>query len=166
MMSAAQSPRFSAVVALNGPYNLQLSLADMAQSQRILGGNTIDAVSGARWLETGQAGMLRPYWTDPERYRRGSPFEQADRIRTPILLFHGELDFLGFHTEQMYAALVRLHRPVALTYLFGEDHSVHNPGNARVYYDQLTAWFDQYLRPDERRSGPSTAEARLRSAPG
>lgn len=166
VMSAAQSPRFSAVVALNGPYNLQLSLADMAQSQRILGGNTIDAVSGARWLETGQAGMLRPYWTDPERYRRGSPFEQADRIRTPILLFHGELDFLGVHTEQMYAALVRLHRPVALTYLFGEDHSVHNPGNAQVYYDQLTAWFDQYLRPEARRSGPSTAEARLRSAPG
>lgn len=166
VMSATQSPRFKAVVALNGPYNLQLALSDMSPNQRILGGNTTDAVSGARWLETGQAGMVQSYWTDPERYRRGSPFENADRIAAPVLLIHGELDFLGAHAEQMYAALVRLRRPAALTYLFGEDHSIHNPGNARIYYDQLTAWFDRYLRPEVPRSGPAIAVARPPSTPG
>ena len=110
--------------------------------------------------------MVQSYWTDPERYRRGSPFENADRIAAPVLLIHGELDFLGAHAEQMYAALVRLRRPAALTYLFGEDHSIHNPGNARIYYDQLTAWFDRYLRPEVPRSGSAIAVARPPSTPG
>lgn len=165
VMSATQSSRFKAVVAVNGPYNLPLFLAGMSPHQRMQGGNTIDAIGGARWLETGQAGMIQAYWSDPERYRRGSPFEHADRITAPILLFHGEMDIAPVQAEQMYAALVRLQRPAALTYLFGEDHSIHNPGNARIYYEQLTAWFDQYLKPETPRSGPAIAAATLPSTP-
>nr|WP_314121545.1 prolyl oligopeptidase family serine peptidase [uncultured Brevundimonas sp.] len=166
VMSAAQSSRFKAVVAVNGVYNLPLFLSGMSPQQRLQGENTTDAISGARWLETGQAGMLRSYWSDPERYRRGSPFENADRITAPILLFHGEMDIAPGQAEQMYAALVRLHRPAALTYLFGEDHSVHNPGNLRIYYDQLTAWFDRHLKSEAPRSEPAIAAARPPSAPG
>ena len=160
VMSATQSPRFRAVVAVNGAYNMQLALANLAPVQRLEGGNTLVAVSGARWLETGQAGMVRSYWADPERYRRGSPIENADQITAPILLIEGEMDFLGAHSEQMYGALVRLQRPARLTYLFGEDHSIHNPGNARIYYDQLSAWFDRYLKPETPRSETATVETR------
>lgn len=166
VMSAAQSERFKAVVAVNGAYNLPLSLGAMSPHQRMQGENTIDAISGARWLETGQAGMLQSFWSDPDRYRRGSPFEAANRITAPVLLIHGEMDFLGVHAEQMYAALVRLQRPAALTYLFGEDHSIHNPGNARVYYMQLTAWFDRYLKSETPRSEPAIAAAMPPSTPG
>ena len=104
--------------------------------------------------------MVRSYWADPERYRRGSPIENADQITAPILLIEGEMDFLGAHSEQMYGALVRLQRPARLTYLFGEDHSIHNPGNARIYYDQLSAWFDRYLKPETPRSETATVETR------
>ncbi|HRO32001.1 MAG TPA: prolyl oligopeptidase family serine peptidase [Brevundimonas sp.] len=166
VMSAAQSERFKAVIAVNGAYNLPLSLSAMSPHQRMQGDNTIDAISGARWLETGQAGMLQSFWSDPERYRRGSPFEAADRIAAPVLLFHGELDFLGAHAEQMYAALVRLRKPAALTYLFGEDHSIHNPGNARIYYEQVIDWFDRYLKPETPRSSPAIAAATPPSTPG
>ena len=165
VMSATQSPRFDAVVAFNGPYNMQLALADMSPTQRVQGHNTSNAIAGARWLETGQAGMVRSYWSDPERYRRGSPFENAERITAPVLLIHGEMDFLGVHAEQMYAALVRLQHPAALTYLFGEDHSIHNPGNARIYYEQLTAWFDRYLKPGTPRSEPASDAATPPSEP-
>jgi dipeptidyl aminopeptidase/acylaminoacyl peptidase len=165
VLSASQSPRFSAVVALNGPYHPPLALAGLSPHQRMRGENHEDAIGGARWLETGQAGMLRPYWADPERYGRASAFERADRITAPTLLIHGEMDILAGQAELMYAALVRLNRPVALTYLFGEDHSIHNPGNARIYYEQLTAWFDRHLRPGDPRSDVAIAAATPLSAP-
>ncbi len=34
----------------------------------------------------------RTYWQDPELYFKMSPFSYADKIKTPILLIHGEAD--------------------------------------------------------------------------
>jgi dipeptidyl aminopeptidase/acylaminoacyl peptidase len=34
----------------------------------------------------------RTYWQAPELYNDMSPFMSADKIKTPILLVHGELD--------------------------------------------------------------------------
>jgi len=129
------------------------------------GDNDLGVTGWSRWLEAGQAGMLKAYWSDPERYRGASAFERADRISAPVLLVHGEMDSPSGQAEQMYAALRRLHRPASLTYLFGEDHSIHNPGNARIYYDQLLAWFDNYLRPGEPRSDSASVGARPPSRP-
>jgi len=165
VMSAAQSSRFRAVVALNGSFNFQSVIADMPDVARMAGENDASAVGSAWWLESGQAAMLQPYWSDPERYRRNSPFEAADRITTPILLIHGELDFGPTQSEQMYAGLHRLGAPAALTLLFGEDHGVHNPGNLRLYYAQLLEWFDRYLRPDGRQDVASSDGAMPRSEP-
>lgn len=165
VLSASQSPRFRAVVALNGNYNLAPAIGSMSPHARIRGDNDLGVTGWSRWLETGQARMLRAYWSDPERYRRASAFERADRISAPVLLMHGEMDSSSGQAEQMYAALSRLHRPVALTYFIGEDHSIHNPGNARVYYDQLTAWFDEHLKPEPPHSEPASAGATPRSRP-
>lgn len=160
-MSASQSSRFSAVVAHNGIYQLSSAIGDTPPADRMTGANDYINASNARWLETGQAGMLRAYWSDPERYRRNSPFEAADRITAPVLLVHGELDMAPDQAGQMYAALHRLHRPAALTLLFGEAHGIHGPGNARVYYEQVLTWFDRHLRPDVDADAPSNTAARL-----
>ncbi|MBB5746535.1 alpha/beta hydrolase family protein [Brevundimonas variabilis] len=165
VLSATQSSRFKAVVALNGSYNLPASLGGMSPHHRLAGLNDSDVMGTARWLEAGQVGMRRSYWADPERYRRGSAFEGADAITAPVLLIHGEMDFATGQAEQMYGALVRLHSPAALTYLFGEDHSIHNPGNARVYYRQVLAWFDRYLMPVGAPSDPASVSPRLPSTP-
>lgn len=157
VLSAAQSDRFRAVVALNGSYNLPSALAGLSAHDRIVGANDDSITSAARWLEAGQVGMGRAYWSDPERYHRASPFHRADAVAAPVLLIHGELDFSTGQAEQMYAALHRLNRPAALTYLFGEDHSIHNPGNARIYYEQVFAWFDRHLRPDDAPASPTNA---------
>lgn len=164
-MSAAQSTRFRAVVALNGSFNFPSVIADMPDVTRIAGDNDAGVTGSARWLESGQASMLQPYWSDQDRYRRNSPFEAADRITTPMLLIHGELDFGPTQSEQMYAALHRLGRPVALTLLFGEDHAIHNPGNARIYYEQVLEWFDRYLRPTGPQDETASAEPKPPSTP-
>ncbi|WP_420469937.1 prolyl oligopeptidase family serine peptidase [Brevundimonas sp. FT23042] len=162
--SIAQSDRFDAAVAINGAYDLTTVIGGVALSDRIVGRHDFAVASSARWLERGQAAMLKPYWQDPARYERNSPFRQADRIRTPLLLFESELDHSTTQAERLYGALTRLDRPVALTVLFGEDHSIHNPGNGRLYYSQVLEWFDQYLRPAGT-TVPSTDAARLPPAP-
>lgn len=159
MLSASQSPRFGAVVALNGNYNLASALASLSPHARMSGENDHGVTGWSRWLETGQAGMSRAYWSDPERYRRASAFERAADISAPVLLFHGEMDSPSGQAEQMYAALRRLRRPATLTYLFGEDHSIHTPGNARVYYAQILDWFDRHLKSGGPRSASASGEA-------
>ena len=106
--------------------------------------------------------MLRAYWSDPERYRRNSPFEAAEWITAPVLLVQGELDLAPNQSGIMYAALRRLGRPARLTLLFGEDHGIHGPGNARLYYEQVLDWFDRHLRPGGDADARSSAAARLR----
>ncbi|MNV20095.1 Prolyl oligopeptidase family protein [compost metagenome] len=109
--------------------------------------------------------MRTSYWSDPERYRRGSAFEQADRITAAVLLVQGEMDHGTGEADGMYAALRRLQRPAALLFLIGEDHGIHNPGNARIYYEQVIGWFDRHLAASEPPVAPSTVEPRLPSAP-
>ncbi|OYW39142.1 MAG: hypothetical protein B7Z42_06690 [Brevundimonas sp. 12-68-7] len=145
VMSAAQSPRFDAVVALNGPMNFSTVIGDVGSTLRLDGGHALAAAASARWLESGQAEMRDAYWRAPDRYRRNSPFEQADRIVAPTLLVVGEYDLMLGQSEQLYGALHRLNRPVALTLLIGEEHGLRSPGNIRLYYDQIRSWFDRYL---------------------
>lgn len=161
VLSATQSDRFGAVVALNGSYNMPAALALLSPHDRLSGTHDDGIASAARWLEAGQVGMVRSYWADPERYRRASAFERVDAVRAPILLVQGEMDPGVGQAEQMYAALHRLGRPATLTYLFGEDHSLHSPGNARVYYDQVLGWFERYLRPVDATLAPTSAGPRL-----
>lgn len=160
VMGAVQSPRFKAVVGLNGPMNFASSIGDLGSELRLNGGNDAAASSQARWLESGQAGMRGAYWSAPDRYRRNSPFEQADRISAPLLLVVGEYDSMVAQSEALYGALHRLNRPAALTTLYGETHGIQNPGNIRLYYSQVVAWFDHHLSGAAPPATPSTAEAR------
>ncbi|PZN97526.1 MAG: hypothetical protein DCF29_22390, partial [Alphaproteobacteria bacterium] len=165
VMSAAQSPRFDAVVGLNGPMNFSTVIGDVGSSLRLEGGHPLAAAASARWLESGQAAMREAYWRAPDRYRRNSPFEQADRITAPVLLVAGEDDLMLGQSEQLYGALHRLGRPVALTVLIGEGHGIQNPGNARLYYEQVRRWFDRALKPGATPDAPATGEARPPSGP-
>lgn len=165
VISAAQSPRFDAVVGLNGPMNFSTVIGDVGSSLRLEGGHPLAAAASARWLESGQAAMREAYWRAPDRYRRNSPFEQADRITAPVLLVAGEDDLMLGQSEQLYGALYRLGRPVALTVLIGEGHGIQNPGNARLYYEQVRRWFDRSLKPGAAPDAPATGEARPPSGP-
>ncbi|HAF81621.1 MAG TPA: hypothetical protein DCG66_11485 [Brevundimonas sp.] len=165
VMGAAQSDRFDAVVALNGPMNFSTVIGDVGSTLRLEGGHPLAASASARWLESGQAAMRTSYWCAADRYRRNSPFDQADRIHTPTLLVAGEYDLMLGQSEQLYGALHRLGRPVALTLLIGEEHGLRSPGNIRLYYQQVRAWFDRYLKPSGGPADLATAEPKPPSAP-
>ncbi|WP_170871895.1 alpha/beta hydrolase family protein [Pontibacter indicus] len=69
----------------------------------------------------------RSYWEEQALYHRLSPFQNADKLNRPILLFHGERDEnAGTHyrqSEAYFAALKGLGKTVRFVSLPGEAHA-------------------------------------------
>ncbi|MFH0947096.1 MAG: prolyl oligopeptidase family serine peptidase [Planctomycetota bacterium] len=106
----------------------------------------------------GDQAINRYPWSHPEWFTRHSPLFQADRIKTPLLLLHGESDTnvpVG-ESEQMFTALKLLGRTVELVRFPGEDHGIVGSWENRVLHRaMLLEWFDLHLRQQ-----PAAWEAR------
>ncbi|MGZ5212001.1 MAG: alpha/beta hydrolase family protein, partial [Kaistella sp.] len=68
----------------------------------------------------------RNYWDVPEIYNTMSPFMNADKMKTPMLLIHGEADnnpgTFTLQTERYFQALKNLGAPVRMVLLPKESH--------------------------------------------
>lgn len=68
----------------------------------------------------------RNYWDVPELYNTMSPFMSADKMKTPMLLIHGEADnnpgTFTLQTERYFQALKNLGAPVRMVLLPLESH--------------------------------------------
>ena len=105
--------------------------------------------TGAYW----EFEMGDPY-REPERYVRQSPFEHLAKIRTPMLVIHGELDFRVPVSEalRLWTDLRRHGVEGKLLYFPDENHWILKPQNARLWYATVLAFLDEHLlgRPFER----------------
>ncbi len=91
------------------------------------------------WAETGQGRMGSSPWADRERYIRNSPIYFADRIDTPLMLFHSPQDTaVGFtQSEQLFTALLRLEKDAIFVRYWGENHSIRQPQNQRDMWKRV-----------------------------
>lgn len=68
----------------------------------------------------------RNYWDVPEIYNTMSPFMHADKMKTPLLLIHGDADnnpgTFTLQTERYFQALKNLGAPVRMVLLPKEQH--------------------------------------------
>lgn len=68
----------------------------------------------------------RNYWDVPQIYNQMSPFMNADKMKTPLLLVHGEADnnpgTFTLQTERYFQALKNLGAPVRMVLLPKESH--------------------------------------------
>jgi dipeptidyl aminopeptidase/acylaminoacyl peptidase len=92
----------------------------------------------------------RTFWEAPDVYTNMSPFWYADKIKTPILLIHGEADdntgTYPIQSERMFAAIRGNGGTVRLVMLPGEAHGYRGKESLEhVLYEELT-WFDKYLQ--------------------
>ena len=92
----------------------------------------------------------RSFWQAPEVYTKMSPFWYADKIKTPILLIHGEADdntgTFPIQSERFYAAIRGNGGVVRLVMLPAEAHGYRAKETMEhVLYEELT-WFDKYLK--------------------
>jgi dipeptidyl aminopeptidase/acylaminoacyl peptidase len=95
----------------------------------------------------------RTFWEAKDVYTNMSPFWFADRIKTPILLIHGEADdntgTFPIQSERMYAAIRGNGGIVRLVMLPNEAHGYRGKETMEhVLYEELS-WFNRFLKPNQ-----------------
>ncbi len=110
-----QTHLFRAAMALDGMYDLGSLYGWMDRT-----GGSANFV----WAESSQGRMGTHPWANLQRYVTNSPYYQADKIHTPLLLIHGRKDDTCpvQEAEKMFNALKRLEREAELAIYDGEGH--------------------------------------------
>jgi dipeptidyl aminopeptidase/acylaminoacyl peptidase len=93
----------------------------------------------------------RTYWQAPEVYFKMSPFSYADKIKTPLLLIHGEADdntgTYPIQSERFYAALKGQGATVRLVFLPLEPHHYGAEESLQHMLWEMNRWLDIYVKP-------------------
>ena len=93
----------------------------------------------------------RTYWQAPEVYFKMSPFSYADKIKTPILLMHGEADdnqgTFPVQSERFYEALEGQGATVRLVWLPLEAHGYEAKESLEHMLWEQCRWLDTYVKP-------------------
>ena len=104
---------------------------------------------GTGWHEAGQGGMGGSLWEFPQRYIDGSPVFHLDKVETPLLLIHGDQDFIPFEqAQEMFMGLSYLGKEVVLLKYKEADHWQGFWSNEKLadYWERVLNWFDEYLK--------------------
>jgi len=139
-----QTDRFKAAVAMAGYTDLFSLYGRLDPRHRF--SEIPNPLWGPLALESQQARMGVPPWKDLERYLRNSPYVHVDKVTTPLLMIHGELDSLPLaDPEQFFVALNRMGKRAKLVRYLGEGHYYESPGNVLDMYQHVLGWFDEFL---------------------
>jgi dipeptidyl aminopeptidase/acylaminoacyl peptidase len=144
LATAAGTARFRAIIAsaaisdLAGGYGSMDPRTDLDRGMML--------TPGAGWFEAGQGRMGVPLWENPQRYIRNSPLYAAPKMTTPLLLIHGDVDFVPVaHAERMFTALYRLDRDAVLVRYRGAAHAPASPANIRDQWTRVFDWLERHL---------------------
>lgn len=92
----------------------------------------------------------RNYWEAPEVYNTMSPFQQADKMKTPLLLVHGEDDnnagTYPMQSERYFNALKGLGATVRLVILPKESHGYKAKESILHLLWEQDQWLDKYVK--------------------
>jgi len=91
----------------------------------------------------------RTLWEAPEVYMKMSPFANADKIDTPLLLLHGAEDnnpgTLPLQSERLYSALKGLGKESRLVMLPLESHSYQARESVLHMIREMDDWLSKHL---------------------
>ncbi len=92
----------------------------------------------------------RNYWDAPEVYNEMSPFMNADKLKKPILLVHGEADnnpgTFTLQTERYFQALSGLGAPARMVILPKEQHAYVARENILHLLWEQDVFLEKYLK--------------------
>lgn len=92
----------------------------------------------------------RNYWDVPDLYNQMSPFMQADKMKTPLLLVHGDADnnpgTFTLQTERYFQALKGLGAPVRMVLLPKEAHGYVAKENIFHLLWEQDTFLEKYLK--------------------
>ena len=87
-------------------------------------------------------------WNRKDIYVDKSPLFRADKIKTPLLLLHGDSDtnVPTGESDQLYTALKLLGRPVEYIKVKGQNHWIMDYKKRILWSKTIVAWFDRWLK--------------------
>jgi dipeptidyl aminopeptidase/acylaminoacyl peptidase len=92
----------------------------------------------------------RTYWQAPEVYYNLSPFSHADRIKTPILLIHGEADnnsgTFPMQSERLFSAIKGQGGTVRFVLLPLESHGYQGRESVLHMFWEMNNWLATYVK--------------------
>jgi len=142
----SESLRYRSIVALAAPSDLISLWGQFEAFQRVAPEEGLNIRQAAGWVETGQGAMGAPPWAEPEAYIRHSPLFRANHIQAPVLLLHGDRDFVPIaQAEEMFSALYRQDKDARMVTYWGEGHLFFSPANIRDMYAQIFDWMERTL---------------------
>ena len=97
----------------------------------------------------------RTYWQAPELYYEMSPFSYANKIKTPLLLVHGEADdntgTFPINSERLYNAIKGHGGIVRFVYLPYEAHSYRGKENLLHLLWEQGSWLNTYVKGEKQK---------------
>ncbi|HUR67406.1 MAG TPA: prolyl oligopeptidase family serine peptidase [Chitinophagaceae bacterium] len=98
----------------------------------------------------------RNYWQALDLYTEMSPFTYADKIKTPLLLVHGEMDnntgTFPIQSERMFNAIKGHGGTVKYLSLPYESHGYQGRENLLHLLNEQLAWMDKYVKNADKKS--------------
>jgi dipeptidyl aminopeptidase/acylaminoacyl peptidase len=92
----------------------------------------------------------RTLWQAPDVYLKMSPFMYADKIKTPMLMIHGEMDdndgTFPIQSDRMYQAVRGNGGIVRLVFLPFEAHGYRGKETIEHVLWERAAWLDKYVK--------------------
>ena len=142
---STQTDRFGAIIAMAVKANLTSGYGQLTPGRRYEAARHVEPAGKPHvWAETGQGRMGVPPWVDPERYIRNSPLFFADKVETPVMLIHGDIDTATLMTqaEEMFTALHREEKDVLFVRYWGEGHTIVQPQNQRDMWARVFGFLE------------------------
>jgi dipeptidyl aminopeptidase/acylaminoacyl peptidase len=97
-------------------------------------------------MERGFMNLGTPPWADPERYRERSPLLRAAEVTTPLMLVHGDLDYIPVQqAEEFYTALYRQDKRAILVRYQREWHGIVLRENVLDLWKRIFVWLHETL---------------------
>lgn len=92
----------------------------------------------------------RTYWEAPQLYYEMSPFSYANKIKTPILLIHGEMDdnqgTFPINSERLFNAIKGHGGTTRFVFLPYEAHGYRAKENILHMLWEMNTWLDTYVK--------------------
>jgi dipeptidyl aminopeptidase/acylaminoacyl peptidase len=99
-------------------------------------------------MEKGNMNLGGPPWAEAERYRANSAVLHADKITTPLMLVHGEFDFIPIQQdEELFTMLYRQDKRVRLVRYQGEWHTIAQRANLLDLWQRMESWLKETMSP-------------------
>jgi dipeptidyl aminopeptidase/acylaminoacyl peptidase len=139
--SAIESAGFSDLVSLYGTFYGQYRYGDAGPPEQ---GQALRMLQ----MEKGFGGLGGPPWVDTDLYRAGSAVLSAGKVETPLMLIHGDLDFIPIQQdEEFFTALLRQDKRAEFVRYGGEWHTISNRANVLDLWKRVADWLAETMTP-------------------